>query len=86
MVSQQQPESVEIDPFEMVDKCRNSSCYLSDYLMLSVGVGGDLLLQLDEVLVLMVPVMVIVDVERTLGLTLIWTADDRSVGQTEAPD
>ena len=48
-----------------------------------------LLLLLDEVLVSMVPVMVIavVDVvERTLGLTLIWTADDRSVGQTEAPD
>jgi len=45
-----------------------------------------LLLLLDEVLVSMVPVMVMAVVERTLGLTLIWTADDRSVGQTEAPD
>jgi hypothetical protein len=28
----------------------------------------------------------VIVVERTLGLTLIWTANDHSVGQSEAPD
>jgi len=94
-VLQQQWESVEIYQLEMVvDRCRvaaaagNCSCssyylFQSDCLLF-VGAGGDLsLLLLDVVLVSMVLVIV---VERTLGLTLIWTANDHSVGQSEAPD
>lgn len=92
-MQQQWDESVEIYQLEMVvDRCRVAAaagnCSCSSYYLfrhdclLFVGAGGDLPL-LDVVLVSMVLVIV---VERTLGLTLIWTANDHSVGQSEAPD